>query len=411
MRPSYARIIWKIAACDFRLTMREKTAVIWIFLMPLGFMFFFGMVQRGGGGRPSATITIEDRDGGILAGDLVDQLKRENYHVQLSDTLPEGRSPVRTLVVPEGFTTAVLGREKVELVLRKERGSNAEAGEAATAAVFRSLARLTAGLIEIEEGVIRGGGDSLSVRGDTLFGSLLRVASGEPAMIDTIEARLDTIMAREPGISIAAETAGSGVRVPTGFQSSVPGMTVMFVLMSMLFSGTVITAERTGGVLRRFGMTPAGKAEVVLGKLGGRMLIGGMQIVVFLAIGRFVFGVDLGGDIPALAALMLTFAFCMGALSILFGTFLSDPDQVTGFAVVLSLVLAALGGCWWPLEVVSEPFRTIAFLLPTGWTMDGIHKLISFGKSAGAVVPHMTVLLLFGLVFAAVGAARLKLER
>ncbi len=407
-----AGTIWRIAACDFRLTMRERTALLWIFMMPFAFMFFFGTIQRGRGGvSPSATITVEDHDGGFLARDLVGQLERENYFIQMADTLPEGRSPVRTLVIPEGFTERVLGRRKVELVLRREPDSNAEAGEAASAALLRSIVRLAAGMIEIESSVIEEGSDSFVVRGDTLYGSLLASAAGDTAAMGRIESGIDTLMAAEPIVTVRSEMAGGGAEIPEGFQASVPGMMVMFVLMTMLFSGTAITAERAGGVLRRFGMTPAGRSEVVLGKLLGRMLIGGMQITVFLLVGRFVLGVELGGDIPALAVLMLTFAFCMGALSILFGSFLSDPDQVTGFAVVISLFLSALGGCWWPLEIVSEPFHTVAFLLPTGWAMDGIHKLISFGRGGTAVVPHMAVLLLFGLVFAGIGAARLKLDR
>jgi ABC-2 type transport system permease protein len=401
--------IWKIAACDFRLTMKEKSAVLWIFLMPLAFITFFGLSFGGGSERrPLATLTVEDNDGGYLAGDLISLLAGENYYIQMSDTMPEDRDPVRTLVIPAGFTEKVLGRERVDLTLVRERGSNDEAGRAASAAVFRSLARLVTGLIEIENGLIEEGSERIAVRGDTLYGSLLLVSGGGEDMTEWIEERIDTLLVRPANITVRSRLAGKGMETPGGFQSSVPGSLVMFVLMSMLFSGAVITAERKSGVLRRIGMSSAGKADVVAGKLLGRIFIAAAQIIFLLAAGRLIFGISLGGSPGGLMLLMLAFAFAMGSLSILFGSLLSDPDQVTTVGVITALAMAALGGCWWPLEVVSRPLRIVAYCLPTGWTINGIHRLISFGMGASEVAPHITMLALFGLVFLAVGARRLK---
>ncbi len=409
MRSGRAGLVWNIAACDFRLTMREKDTVIWIFLMPLAFMTFFGLSFGGGtAGAPKATITVEDGDGGFLAADLVSLLEGENYHVQMSDTMTEAEDPVRTLVIPEGFTEDVLARERVKLELVRERGSNSRAGEAVSAAVIRSLARLVAGLIEIESGLIEEGSAPIAVRGDSLSGSLLLVTREQPSMAGFIEAGMDTILARGPRVTVRSERAGKGVEVPGGFQYSVPGNLVLFVLMTMLFSGAAIAAERRSGVLKRIGASPAGRGDIVTGKLLGRMLVAGAQILSLLAAGRFLFHVSLGGDPGGLFLLMAAFAFAMGSLSIMFGSFFSDPDRMTSVAVIATMALSALGGCWWPLEVVPAPMRVVAYMIPTGWTINGIHRLISFGQGLSAVLPHIAVLVLFGLVFLAFGSRRLK---
>ena len=409
MRRGRVWTIWKIAECDFMLTMREKSTVLWIFLMPLAFMTFFGLSFGGNSGRtPMATLTVENNDGDYLSIDFISLLEGENYHIQMSDTLPEDRNTVRTLIIPEKFTERVLGREKVELALVRDRGSNRNAGEAAAAAVMRSIARLVTGLVEIENGLISEGSSSIAVRGDSLHGNLLLVTREQPGMAAVLEERIDTMLVRPENITVRSERAGKGMETPTGFQSSVPGSLVMFVLMTMLFSGAVITAERKGGVLRRIGMSPAGKGDVVAGKLLGRMFIAAAQIIFLLAVGKLLFRISLGDSAGGLFLLMLVFAFAMGSLSILFGSLLSDPDQVTTIGVITTMAMSALGGCWWPLEVVSAPFRVVAFCLPTGWTMNGIHRLISFGMGTAAVLPHIAVLTLFGLIFLAVGAKRLK---
>ena len=113
--------IWKIASCDFRLTMREKSTVLWIFLMPLAFMTFFGLSFGGSSGRtPKATLTVENNDDGYLSAVLISLLAGENYYIQMSDTLPEDRDPVRTLIIPENFANIAFAFSASMLLVKLE---------------------------------------------------------------------------------------------------------------------------------------------------------------------------------------------------------------------------------------------------------------------------------------------------
>ena len=53
----------------------------------------------------------------------------------------------------------------------------------------------------------------------------------------------------------------------------------------------------------------------------------------------------------------------------------------------VAVLLAPLGGCWWPIEVTPPWMQHAALLLPTGWAMDGLHKLISYGAAPASVAP------------------------
>ncbi|MCD6379406.1 ABC transporter permease [bacterium] len=407
MRSGSGKRIFNIAAGDVRLTVKERSLIIWIFLMPLAFMFFFGVSFGGGsGGVPKATITIENRDSGFLARDLVETLRDENLN--LVDSLAEGENPVRTLIIPEGFTRNILSREKVELVLRKEKNSNLDAGKAASMAIFRSLAKVGSGLLEIEIEEVKRGDSRFIVQGDSVSGNLWGLSGDRPEAIREYKTRLDTVLAREPLITLKDEFAGKAKEIPGGFQSSVPGSLVMFVLMGMMFSGTAIAAERASGVLKRIAVSPAGKMEIVSAKLLGRMVVAGAQILFLLIAGRFLFGITLGSSYVGLVLLMVAFAFCTGSFALLFGSLFSNPDQVSGFAVLTSLAMASLGGCWWPLEVVSKSFRIVAFCLPTGWAIDGLHKIISFGHGLSSIVPNIFILVSFGVFFLVIASKKLK---
>jgi ABC-type multidrug transport system permease subunit len=68
------------------------------------------------------------------------------------------------------------------------------------------------------------------------------------------------------------------------------------------------------------------------------------------------------------------------------------------FGVLGANVLAALGGCWWPIEITPVWMQGLARFLPTGTAMDALHRLVSFGSPATAALPHTIALVLGALV-------------
>jgi hypothetical protein len=408
MRMGSARTIFLIAANDFRLTLKARGVILWTFAMPVVFMLAFGLAFKGSsGGVSKARLTVENHDSGFLSRALVEELRREP--LQVVDSLKAGEKAVRTLVIPEDFTAAVLDRRRIVLTLVKDDGANDEASEAVNAAVFRCLMRVVSPLIEIEAGMLDREMKGFAFKGDSLAGSPYRASLADRGLLPRVEAKLDSLRAEPPIVTLLVTEAGRLKEVPSGFQSSVPGNLVMFVLMTMVFSGAVITVERSTGVLKRYAYTPAGKTIVLTGKLLGRMFIAAAQIVFLLLVGKFVFQISLGTSIGALVLLMALFAFSTGAFGILFGSLFRDTERVSALSIIATMTMAALGGCWWSIELVPPAFKVVAFAFPTGWAMDGIHKIISFGYGFGAIALNAAVLAGFGIMFVMLASWRLKL--
>jgi len=102
--------------------------------------------------------------------------------------------------------------------------------------------------------------------------------------------------------------------------------------------------------------------------------------------------------------------FVSAGITLFFGAILSTPAQATGVGWLSGMVMAGLGGCWWPLEITPEWLQTAGHIFPTAWMMDALHELVSFGKGLDAVVPEMLILLVYGLVFGLLGARFLKIQ-
>jgi ABC-2 type transport system permease protein len=383
-----ARQIVVLAGNDLRLAARDRAAFIWMLLLPLALMWMFGSMNRGGP-PPKASLGVEDRDGGWLARALVKELAGER--IELTELRPGSpasqEAPARTLIIPQGFTANALAGRQQTLRLEKSSGASEEFSLAAEAHIVRAIVRIVGRLAEVGP-----------------------AAANDPQG----EAQRRTFVAlgsRPPLVSVAVSTAGGGHPVPQGFAQSVPGTLTMTVLMMTLIYGAVfLTLEKRQGMIRRQATLPLPRGAVYLGKLAGRLLIAGAQAVLLLLAGRFLFHVSWGSSPGGLALLLGSYLLAVAALSTFLGAILSTPEQASAVGWISSMILAALGGCWWPSEVMPRWLWRASHVLPTPWAMDGFHALISFGHGIEAILVPSSVLLGFAALFAVLGSRFLRLE-
>jgi ABC-2 type transport system permease protein len=74
------------------------------------------------------------------------------------------------------------------------------------------------------------------------------------------------------------------------------------------------------------------------------------------------------------------------------------------------MVMALLGGCWYPLELFPKAMQTIVQVLPTTWAMRGLLNIVLRGQGLASVLLPAAVLLGFALVFFGIGVARFRYE-
>src|SRR5258708_3544145 len=202
-------------------------------------------------------------------------------------------------------------------------------------------------------------------------------------------------LVRERGaLGVDVMAAGKRIDPPGGYDQSVPGTMVMFTMLVLFTVGAVsLTMERNSGILRRLASAPMSRGAIVLGKWGARIAIGVVQIAFAMIAGTVLFHIHWGPNLPFVAFVLLAYAALATVLGMLLGNFGRTTGMVVGLGVIASNVLASLGGCWWPIEITPLWAQKLALFVPTGWTMDALHKLINFGSSPSAVVPHICVTL------------------
>jgi ABC-2 type transport system permease protein len=96
------------------------------------------------------------------------------------------------------------------------------------------------------------------------------------------------------------------------------------------------------------------------------------------------------------------------SLGLLLASFFTSLEKANAVGVITALVLAALGGCWWPLEFISAPMRTAAMFLPTGLMMGALGDFIAYGKDAVFPTLNFFGLLAMTAVLFPLGIRRLR---
>ncbi|MFQ5719670.1 MAG: ABC transporter permease [Acidobacteriota bacterium] len=397
------RRILHLGANELRLALKDRTALIWMVIMPIAFIIFFGSVSGGSRDAPSnATIdlNIADQDLTWLSRALVDALQGADFRLHeprtSEDLLADDRGDP-TLVIPAGLNEAVARGEPVPIFLATPADASSTAGLAAETHVLRALIELLGTVVQMQS--VAGADQPLDLQADLL--AEYRRLSGAP-----------------PLVTVKTSYAGSGREPPSGFGQSIPGMMTQFIIMITLISGAVyLTQEKASGVLRRLAVSALTPRTLIAGKLVGLVFLALLQAGILIAagwtIGRLgLFGATFyWGEAPAaLFGLLLAFSVCAAGLTLFFGAILSTPAQASGVGWLTGMIMAGLGGCWWPLEVTPRWLQTAGHVLPTAWMMDGLHAVVSFGKGLSDVMPQIAILLAYGLVFAALGAWRLKVS-
>ncbi len=380
--------VWRLALNDLRLTMRDRSSFVWMLLMPVAMMWFFGNLGGGANqGPPQVSLGVVSHDDGWLARAVIEELRGEqvNLREMTPDEAAVADDKVRTLVIPAGFTDQVLSGEQQTLRLEKEPDSSAEFGIAAEVHSIRAIVRTVRRL------------------------SGRRVSADEASVGDAAVRRFRELGERDELVVLDVSTAGTGRPVPTGRAQSVPGiLTMMVLMMTMIYGGVFLTTEKQTGMLRRQAGLPLGRLRLFAGKLTGRLLMAALQIVVLVVVGRFLLGITWGNSPAGLAMVLISYTVAVAGMATFVGAVFSTPAQASGVGWIGSMVMAAIGGCWWPAEIMPDWMQAVAHAFPTAWAMDGFHALISFGHGPEAVVLPSVVLLGFGVLFSALGARFLR---
>lgn len=368
--------IFHIAFIDIKIMLRDKSYLFWSLVFPMIFIFIFGNLFEGDSGPTKAQLHVLNQDKGQWGSYLVEKIKSPS--IQLIEVEKEPKNYSRMLILPPDFSGKIASKKAQELIFKKRESANVKAAAQVEIKITQGITRL------ITEMILHPDTETF-LKEHNVFRDIVTVKAGFPE--NTID------------------------KVPTGFDHVIPGVIVQFILMMVLiYGGITVMMDRQRGVLTRIMFSSASIAHLWGGKFTGRLIMGLIQALILIITGKLFFGLNLGNTF--LSALVIVFlSFAVASLSIFIGSLINKEDLIVGLAVLLSNMFAALGGCWWPIEVVPDSVRAVGMISPAYWAMDAFHQVIFFRKDFLDILPNLLVLFLFASVFTVLAIKYFKLKK
>lgn len=383
---------------------RFTSPMVWMFFIILPVVFIF--VISGGttqNSDPRIVLTVVDQAGSTLSGALVEELGHSSavkpvlteYDQALKDF--EQLKVSAMLIIPADFSAGALPAGNASLELRKQ--PNTLNGMAVEQAVQLAASRIA----------------SLA---DAARVSTERAAEFQPfaddaarqAFYDSAFQQAQILLAEAPD---RLQSVVGSTTDPIDYDAkanSTAGQMITFVFIPLVSLSVMFAYERANGTLRRLLVTPTSKATFLGGTILGQGLTALVQMTILIVFGILVMKMKWGQSPAGLAMMMVSFTLAASALGTMLGTFVKSEGQANGLSLMIGMLMAMLGGCWYPIELFPAALRGAAQALPTYWAMQGFLDIAVRGQGPAGVLQECAVLLGFALVFFAVGITRFKYE-
>ena len=411
---------WRIMLKDLRRRWRAPLAP----LIMLAFPFIFsGLIALafgtgGHGSAPRFKVALVDEDGGLVSQFVRGAFgqKQVSQFLDVTQTdLPQAMRLIErnrtggAIVIPKGFSQAVLERRPCQLrVIRNPASAIGAAAVEETAAFLALLLEGATGVMAEPLARIRAMAQGPSTPGPDepgLSGAPPDASIAEIAVMVNHRMRSIGRFVYPPAIYLrkpearAAEPAGS--QFLAIFNAVLPGMAAFALFFMALGLMVDIFRERTAGTLGRQLTAPVRVQEVVLGKILATMAVGLIVVAGMALVGGLLLGAR--ADLGAFALLCVTFLLAVTGFVALLYSFARNEQQGGTITSMALMIMAFLGGSFIPLDAMPPFVKVIAPLTLNYWAIQGFQTLLVSGGGIGEILTPLVVFLLVGVVSVAVG--------
>ena len=207
-----------------------------------------------------------------------------------------------------------------------------------------------------------------------------------------------------------AALIADGVPGANGAEQAVPGAAVLFGLFLVGNIGFTMFREHGWNTWERLRASWARPSEILAGKVVVPLAISALQIAVLFTVGVVFFGLHVRTSVVGLVVVAAGFGVALAGLGLALMSLCRSVMQLNAITNLSSILLSGLGGAITPLSTLPSWARHIAPVTPSYWAMRGFRAAILPGGSFSKAIVSAAVLAAMGVVCAAVGLARFRVD-
>lgn len=380
-----------LASKDTRIFFRDRAALAFSFLLPFIFVIGFSLALRD--------VVPEDE---TLQFTLTTQ-ETAGISVRAIEAVAGGEDgPVVAMEHSEALEAMDSGGIAGFVSFPADFTQRYMAGETATLEVF------VGEVPPADEAALRGFAQEIAAQFSEARATLSAViALGSPGQAARAMERLLSD-ASGPAVELQVEQVGE-IAPFNASNFTLPGYLTMFVFFTAAMGAEALARERQTHTLERLMANGVRRESLIVGKFLAGAIIGVAQVAVLWIVGALAFNINLGASPAAVIVISMLMVLASAAFGVLLASFVTNVRTASAAGVLTSLVLAPIGGCWWPLFIAPQFMQSLARLTPHGWTNDALNRLMLFGAEFSDVLPSMLALVVFAAVFLSLALWRFRM--
>ncbi|MBI1187063.1 MAG: ABC transporter permease subunit [Alphaproteobacteria bacterium] len=352
---------------------RDRLTFAMMIGIPVLQLFLFGYAINTDPRR--LPTVVEMRETGVFERSFLAGLKNSTFfeivatttRAEEGDAMLRGGEAAFLIVIPEGFERRLVRGERPQILLAADASDPVASGGAVNAVqqiAERALAR-------------------------DMAGPLARLAPGAPPFEVVVHRRYNP----------AGETA----------YNIVPGLLGVILTMTLvLITSIALAREGERGTLETLLATPVRPVEVMLGKTTPYILVGAVQVLIVVALARWLFDVPFLGS-PLLFTIAITlFLFTNLMLGYLISTIARSQMQAMQMTFFIFLPSILLSGFMFPFSAMPGWAQAIGEALPLTHFLRMVREIMLKGAGIGDVWNDLAPLALILAVLSTLALLRYR---
>jgi len=218
-------------------------------------------------------------------------------------------------------------------------------------------------------------------------------------------------------IALQAEASG-GAQIPVRMLYNpllrsadfmIPGLIgQIMVQVGVVFTALGIVRERERGTMEQLLITPLGRLELMVGKVLPYLAIAFLDLVVVVAVARFLFHVTIAGSLLLLLAGSAVFLASTLGIGLMISTVAQNQQQALQMSVFIQLPQILLSGWIFPLAAIPWAIRWISYLLPLTYYLPIARGIFLKGSGLQDLWPNLVVLAVMAVVYLSIATLRFR---
>lgn len=387
-----------LISLELKILCKDRQAIGLLFIMPTALIFFLTLALKDvylakvGSRSPLQVVTGTTCNTQPMCLSLLEQLKKFDYDLQITNAAKEPYSTPVTLIFPENIAQSVefMKSEKTLADVNRVQLIFDPALDHSFRALVQGnlLAALQSVLIE-------------EVRKDLQAIQLPRrqTAIRFPKVIDVGHFQ-----------GLVEEKAWGGAVLPNPIQQMVPAWALFGMFFIVIPLSNSVIRDRRLGVFKRLLSFPVSRGHLLAGKIIPFFLINLIQFALMFLLGIFILpsltGLHLPMDFNGWGLVLVTAICALTSTSygLMISSLCKTSEQASAFGSLSVVILAVLGGIMVPSFVMPAFMQKLSGVSPLYWGLQSYLDLLVRKLSLESLILNLAVLGIFSLAFILVAA-------